>query len=380
MARCWGYAGRVLRALASSLVLLSLGCDVYHPEAFEDADAGPGMDAGPEREDAGRPDAGPPDAGAPDAGPGDAGPSCILRRPPPRTAEADTGDRVLTFALRDIVLDQENMVWADIGYDHDGECTENVDQGTCVPRTGGVPQLDGPGGVDNLGGRQVLSLLEQRDPGIEADARRAQREGRYVIFVRIAGWNGLDDDSRVQVWFSQSLSASPDGGSPGDPLRWDGTDRFTLSEADFEAGDPTRPLLFDDLAYVADRQVVMHIPDGRPILLPWSAHPLELRLTDAFLTGTLNADATRLEDVTMTGRWALIDIQSVFTQLGLCPGTDERRDADILLNQFADIRGDPATDGLGATCDAYSIAVGFTGWPAVFADVASPPPFVNLCP
>ena len=85
-------------------------------------------------------------------------------------------------------------------------------------------------------------------------------------------------------------------------------------------------------------------------------NPLILRLTDAFLVATLSADERRREDAAISGRWAMIDIQSMFTQLGICPGTSERQNLDVLLFRFPDIRSDPATDGIGAPCDAYSIA------------------------
>ncbi|MGE0790405.1 MAG: hypothetical protein AB7S26_32310 [Sandaracinaceae bacterium] len=354
--------------------LLTLGCDVYHPEAFFDA----GVDAGP-RLDAGF-DAGRPDAGRPDGGPPDAGPACVLEHVPSRPLEADSGDQIISFALRDVILDQRMTVWSDIGYDHDGECTEMVGQGTCLSR-GGLPQLDGPGGVDNVGGRQVLSLLAERYPGVQDNARAEQMAGRHIVFVHVSGWNGTDEDPRVTAWFAQGLDAAPEGGAIGDPLRWDGHDQFELSSADFEGGDPLRPLIADDLGYVADRRLVLNVPDGRPILLPWDDdRALVLRLTDAFLTGTISADATRLDDVTITGRWAVIDIQAVFTQLGLCPGTSERANADVLLAQFPDIRSDPATDGLGAMCDAYSIAVGFTGYRGIFASIGMAPSPVDICP
>lgn len=351
------------------------GCDVYHPEAFDNYDAGAdaGDDAGVDAGwDAGF-DAGPPDGGF------DAGTMCVSREPPSRPTGGGDGPDLL-FALRNVALEQDGAVWNELGFDLDRTCTISISTTTCEPRSGASPALDGLDGVDNAAGREVLIGLTLVNPGLQRAAHAQQDLGISAMMLHIAGYDGGDDDALVTASLSQSLYAVPLGGVRWDPLAWDGTDVFFVSERDFVDGDVARPLVVDSAAYVNGRTLVMHLPGGRPVYLPWASNPMEVRLSDAVLVGELSEDLSRIDDVRLVGRWGLGDISTSLTQIGQCPDSSERRTIDALVERGADIRSDPSADGLRLACDAVSLALGFEGTRATIGGPVPIPPMVDLCP
>jgi len=369
-------------------LLLALGCDVYHPEALQRYDGGGDFDAGASDAggadaggvDAGAADAGAPDAGRPDGGPPDAGPSCVSRVPPPAVAGTGGDGPRRVFALRNVVFRQGGSVWNDVGYDLDETCTLTASTTTCEAGGGGSPSIDGFDGVDNSAGREILSGLVLADPSLEADARADQDLGQNAIIVVIDGWDGSDDDAQVSAFFSQSLYGVPMGGARGDPLAWDGTDTFVPSSLDFVDGDVDRPLIADDSAHVADRQLVMSLPSGRPTILPFTDNQMTLRLTDAVLVAELSADGASITAARLTGRWAVLDISAALTEVGICPGTMRRMGVDMLVESIADVRSDPSTDSMARPCDAVSLAIGFDGESAQLGAPEAPPPSMDPCP
>ena len=339
---------------------LVVGCDVYHPEAFDRYDAGPdaAVDGGAET---------------------DAGHVCELRHPPNRAAGMDGDGDEIIYALRDVTIGQADPLWNELGFDLDQTCSDSMQSVTCTPRGSATPQLDGTNGVDNSGGRELLTTLTLGSPTLEMRARETQDAGTNVIVLRVSGWDGTDDDPRVTASIAQGVYAVPMGGTRGDALGWDGTDTFVVSEQDYLDGDPDRPLIVDDAAYVAGRRLVLHLPEGRPIYLPWEGNPLILRLTDAFVIADLSEDMGTVTEARLVGRWALLDLSSTLTQVGVCPGTSTRLAIDILVARVADIRSDPGTDGLELDCDAISFAVGFRGTRGVFGGTTPAPPLLDPC-
>ena len=47
--------------------------------------------------------------------------------------------------------------------------------------------------------------------------------------------------------------------------------------------------------------------------------------------------------------------------------------ADIAVSNNLDVRSAPDTGGVGVICDAMSLAVGFTGYRAIWGPVVPPP-------
>lgn len=329
----------------------------------------------------------------------DSGPGCPLRRPPPRPTVEDGDDGMeYVFGLRDVLLDQSGDVWRDTGYDLDGLCTTTENYVfECTPPARPRPPTDGNDGIDNTFGRELFPLVDLTVPGLQDTARAAQLEGKLPA-LRMRGWNGEDDDPRVDITITTGTFAVPaaDDGSipefdivdfaPVDPDTrerllpdWDGEDWGFFRSDTFLDGDETRPLLRDDNAYVVGRQVVARLPERVEILFPGEVVGVLVRITDATAVGTLSADLQTLDDVVVTGRWAIIDLLSTAENVGVCRGTDNYRILSGQLDTIADIRSSPGSGGPGVDCDAISTAVGFTGYRMRWGGLAEGEEVANAC-
>lgn len=333
------------------------------------------------------------DAGASDAG-------CVPRHPPQRPDVADApGDREILFVLRDMELDQGSM-WREIGYDLDGLCSYGADPMVeCVPRdTSARPETDGVEGIDNVFGHQIIPLLLAGEPLLAESVLDLQEKGLGAVLLHVRGWHGGDDDPRVEVVMSQSVFGTPglpdggapipevpdggvvhdDGGMPPLP-RWDGQDYWWAREDSFAMGNVTRPLVRDDNAFVRGRRLVMRLPDRSDVTFSGSEQGVRIQLLGAYVTGRISADATRLEDVVVAGRWTLLDILEQGSTIGVCPGSTEYMLLQNVLARYADIRATAGTGGPGVACDAISVGLRFTGYAARFGGLWPGEPLIDRC-
>ncbi len=371
-------------AIAAALALLITGCRVFDEsllDAGEDEDAGP-ADAGADAPH----DAGPDDAGR------DAGPSCPLTRPPPRpeVIDAPSVDEVW-YALEGIDLDQPGTEWATIGYDLDGLCSEAPDPVVeCLPpSSSSVPETDGEGGIDNVLGHQIMPLLLVARPDLASNSVRDQHHGVSAFILRVRRWNGTPTDPLVDVTLAIAEFGTPelpDGGVPmpelpdaafvyGDggtlpPPRWDGTDYWWVRADNFLSGNPERPRIRDDNAYITDGVIVMRLPDNQPLVLTGGVRSIIFRLTDAVLTARLSEDFTAVEEAVVAGRWPISDMLESVAFSGICIGSGDYESFARLLDLAADVRAAPGTGGPGATCDAVSVGVRLFGTRAHFGGVS----------
>lgn len=359
-------------ALASSLAALC-GCDVYDASLLD------------EGADAGRP------------------PGCADRRTlPPRPTGPDGPDvGEITFALRDVVLQQDGDLWRTLGHDLDGLCTETADGPVeCVPpRPGAEPEVDGEGGIDNAFGHRLYPVVQLVLPTLQEDARAAQQAGKGALLVRVRGWNGEDDDPQMDAIVSQTTFGTPGGadgsppddvvvdgfelrrrdGTPAPPPAWEGNDHWWVREDTFLRGDPEQPRVRDDRAYMTDRTAVIRLPDRVDIIFFAGEQSVVVRLTDAHSIGRLTEDATALEDVLVTGRWSIVDLIDTAERVGVCEGSAERRIVTTQLETIADVRSTPGTGGEGVSCDAISLGVSFRGVRGHLAGIAAAAPPPNAC-
>lgn len=306
---------------------------------------------------------------------------CTLHHPPARPTCGEGGDDGLVhaFALIDPVLDQSGVAWATSSYDLDGLCTNPLSPPVvteCNAPMGGSPVLDGAGGEDNALGQVAYVSLVTFAPSYSGEVRAGARRGRTVPVLRITGWNGLDDDARVNVIFATSIDVLPagtdvpDGGlalSNGlpDPA-WDGTDTVYVGSNYFAAGDPMFPLIADDNAYVAGRTLVMTLPPRAPIDVPTResrAGVARIRLTEAHLVAHISADGGTLEGAVLVGRWAYVDALTYLDALGVCPSDPLSgpfvTSFNVLLQRSLDVRSTAGSGGPTIDCDALSSALPF---------------------
>lgn len=369
---------RVFMGLCAALIIASAGCQVYDASL---------LDAGV-------------DAGGVDAGDVDAGP-CNSRVPPARPDTPDGPDtEEVIFGLRQALLDQiPGEAWREIGLDLDGLCTSAPVYDTeCTPPRRAQPPVDGVDGIDNTFGSHLFPLVDLAVMGLQDTARAAQEEGK-VPMVRIRGWNGLDDDPRVDVTISNAIYTVNDAGDgtpqphrvvafePVDEVsgerlafpRWDGTDFGFFRDETFFDGDPDRPLIRDDNAYIVDRWLVARLPARVEILFPADEVGVLVRLTDATAMGRISDDGLTLENAVVSGRWAVWDLLATAENIGVCQGTGQYSILEGQLDTIADIRSLSGTGGPGVTCDAISVAVEFTGTRMLYGGLTPGPPIANVC-
>ncbi|MBX3274447.1 MAG: hypothetical protein KF729_29550 [Sandaracinaceae bacterium] len=339
------------------------------------------------------------DAGTDAGGVTPDGGGCNNRDVPPRPTAADGADtEEIIFGLRQVVLQQrEGDVWRGIGRDLDGLCTYPPDYPTeCRPPRRARPPADGDDGIDNVFGSDLYPLVELAVRGLEDTARQAQEEGRLPV-VRIRGWNGMDDDPRVDVTVTNAIYAvRSDGDAPQPhtvnadfepevmgaraplPL-WDGTDFGFFRRDTFFDGDPDRPTIRDDTAYVSNRFVVARLPERVEILFPARDVGVLVRLTDATAVGRISDDGLTLERATVAGRWSVLDLLSTAENVGICRDSESYEILSGQLDTIADVRSRPGTGGEGVECDALSLGVVFTGSRMRWGGLTDGPPVRNVC-
>ena len=295
-----------MRTLAFVLaVAVTTGCDVYD-ETLLDRDAGT-------------------------TGGGGACPGSI--EPPMRPSAPDDGEDIgeVVYAVKDVVFDQGGERWADIGYNLDGICSEPPDiESECVPpNERASPETDGTGGIDNAFGHHLFPTVELTVPGLEETARGYQERGIGAPVLRIRGWNGEPNDSRVDVTAAISVFGVAGGAADtdppeaeysvddgpttpsGDPLSepaWDGNDWFWVRSDNFLDGNPERPHIRDDNGYIANGTLVMTLPERTDFIFPGDEIGLLVRLTGAVATAKISDDRSTIEKATVAGRWSILDL------------------------------------------------------------------------
>lgn len=355
-----------------ALALALAGCSVYDSSLLTSTDAGADRVAPPV--DLGRRD---------------------LRKPPPRPTGPDSGDMEITFAMKDVLLNQGGMS-SSIGYDLDDRWTtdENMDVECMPPDPSAMVSADGEGGIDNVFGDVIFPLVAAVRRTLQAEARAAQNAGRGTLLVRLRGWNGTDDDPRVELTVAQSVcgtatsgvsavTVEPDGsctssGAPLAPPLWGGSDTFFLRSDAFVGG--TTPRISDSNGYVSGGTVVMRLPAGTEVLFFAEPGSVRVRFSEAIVTGRMNAERSLLENVMVAGRWSITELLVAGAGVGICETSAGFTLLQTTLNQRADLRAVPGSGGDGATCDAISLGVRFEGYRARWgAIVPAPPPPTAPC-
>ncbi len=325
------------------LVVLACGCADTHVEEDADVRDASSVDAHLPLADAGvdaSADAGV-DAFRPDA-------YSPFEHPPERPMVADESGPPLSFALRAPGLSHPED-WASVAFDLDHEITDGTSL-VCMPPGDAPSVADGARGEDNAFALRLMPVLALVSPELEDEARAGTETAPIVL--HIDGWNGRAEDPRVTVWLAHAL--------PGESApRWDGTDRWSLEDSDFVEGAPDRPINQDDNAFVAGGRLVAELPARQSIRLRApDGGTLEFRLTQTRFVATLEEGA--LSGVTMTGRFASIDLDFALDLLGICPEAPDHAVIQAEIARSQDVRSTPGSGGPGATCDALSVGIDFS--------------------
>jgi len=355
-------------ALVGCSLLSSL--DGYSGGAVPDGGGGPNV------ADGAPPPA--PDAATPEDATADAG--CAHTRPPPRPAAQpgptqDAGADTIVAALASYTFASSSGsgLPSTRGYDLDGLCT--CPERRACALSAAASDCDGPGGVDNAGGKllhEALTLLGGESSGVS--------DGDSGLLVRIRNYNGLPNDDAVEVALFDTMGAEVRQGSNPGKLKNDGTDRWTVDTRSLLGGTPYLPVVVDTRAYVSGGSVVAELRSTFRVGLV--SFPVSLGYLTAKLTRTA-AGYTFTEgsiSVRVNAGAFLTALEGVRTTTGFMCGNDliylSVRDR---ICKVRDLPTDPSVDGRESPCDAFSLIMEFTAAPAQLGNVVVPPPAARPC-
>jgi len=357
-----------LTAAAVLTIVLWQGCSVYDRSLLVDGALVP---------DAARTTDGGHEAGA-----------CRGQRWPDRPAEetptASPNVRVVT-ALRRIGLGTSTFDAgvSPTGYDLDDDCTccacgapASGSLGACRPADAG-DVCDDPKGRDNAAGR-LFGVLARRaddqDIFSEHNLNARIERGELGMLLEISEYNGQADDRAVlAALYPSNGVVGPDGGVT--TARWDGYDSWSRDPEGLLGGGTIPgtvlgiPRYVDDKAYVAGGVLVARI--DFPLALGSGGNGnATIELAGGVLTGRLAREGAgyRVENGQIAGRWATRKLLTslavypdpIFPNRHLCGDSPTYAELKKLICTAVDVTFDPASDRGGGSCDALSIAIGFT--------------------
>lgn len=382
---------------------------------------------------------------APPQGDGDGGgdtrPGCTdgSEEPPPRPDVEDgpPEDNIdeIVFALKDVTLDDPSN-----SLNVDETCSGPGGPWTCLPEEelgSEEPQghIDGQRGRENQFSEEIFSLVNGLGFGeqdLQLTSRVSEAKGFGNPIIRIRDYNGEANDPRVTVVVTQSVfgvrgdgaGTTPDvcpvetenGAVPYEPDPETGCDEpdnltteippldvtvdeeagvitefdpgweagdihFWVRDDTFSDGHPDFPEVEDDLAYVSDWKLVVHLPDNVLFKLVGEGQAVQAQLTDAVAVGQLKEDLSGTEEqgVLVAGRWSVNALLQTASSVGVCPGEPLYEGARMILSEAADVRSDPATERPDVRCNSVSFGISFTAFRAHWGGLALGQPIPDLC-
>lgn len=337
-------------------LLVWAGCAVYGAELL---DAGNGADAGG-------------DAGADVT---DSGPTgCGHARPPTRPSADDPGGADTEFVTVLTGLDFGLDAGASRSFDLDDRCT-CPDEESCKPAPGAAKHCDDDAGRDNAGGpllAKFAALSSQFDPnGVNT---RISKGGNTLIF-RVRHWNGLPNDTSVELAVFISRGTLPlDDAGVGPVPKYDGTDQWAIDSASLVGGvAPPYVATYSDVnAYVVGGVLTATL--DFPLSLGGGYANSFFSLSGARVVGLLEklAAGYHLKDARVVGRWGsrslLTSMQVAQDPLNkndyLCGKNLTYQTLKSEICKAADLASLPQNDNSGAACDAMSLSLSFQSEPA----------------
>ncbi len=334
----------------------------------------------------------PSDAGDAD---GERVPGCPLARPPPRPSANDSEEELepIVVALRTTSASFDAGARAEsVGYDLDGFCTcGNSEPPSCILGESAL-KCDVDGGIDNQAAEVVVALKQlptlKFNP-VEFEAYVT--DGKSTVLIEVRKYNGMPNDTQVEVSLFPSSGRMRDGGDPNDlaPPNWDGKDVWTTLQAatDVFGRAKTR----DQDAYVRDGILVSKLQSPPDAGLVSPQLGLTTQLQDGFLTGRIgrpDGGLWQLQSGVVAGRLSLARLLRLLSTVPdlddptkfVCAGSGlSYLFVKPLICKNGDISASTADDGRGLPCDAVSVGVGFEATQALRGRFGNDLPIVYGC-
>lgn len=326
------------------------------------------------------------------------------RPPRPDVEETDDETNEMVFRINEVLLNSA-VEWQNVGRNLDGYITtlETTEQRQCDPPSGAAPPIDGPNGIDNAMGAQLLDIIELLIPCLEGELNQSHLEGEGTLLLWIQNWNGMKDDAHVSV----SMLVSADGTSlDAEDVEWDETtnqlvqtsdgttpaaeptgaadDNYFIRPDSFSGGGSPVPILRDIDAYINNGTIVFIIPERGDIPLNAGIGSLTIRITDGLILANLSSDFTTIDSAALSGRFALSDLLNAGTSIGVCPGPTQTS-VEAQFQDLLDVKAS-ASAAPGGECEAMSLGIPFQAVRATMprngelpVRVSSNPPLPDAC-
>jgi hypothetical protein len=358
------------RTLAAIAALCLAACSLVFP--FDGYGPGnPGPDANEQ-----------PDA-TPEAAPDVFRPGCPLLHAPDRPQADDPGgkDNDIVVALSSFVIGLGSIPTPSL--DQDGLCT-CPDDPPCKSKE---KFCDRDGGVDNGFDDLALRIGAFGAPIQQDRVQQSLDNGSMTILIAIHRYNGLPNDTSVDVGVFTSVgTARDDAGNNAVPKK-DGTDVWGVDPASVATSTPPFvPKSIATAAWVTGGVLVAHLDLTIEL---GDKEPLPVELHEVTLTARIVNDGTlwRLEDGILAGRWPA---SAFLTSLaGIHDPADPTRYLCGDSSTYAvykpqacdalDITSSSSKDSKGLVCDAISLGAGFAAVQAQLGDLAAPRIHVAGC-
>jgi hypothetical protein len=358
----------------------------------------------------GSPETAPPtEAGADSAMP-ETGPTCtalgVPDRPTVFDAGADARDPIhMAVRILDYGID---TAAAAPGFNLDHACSPSVATSTCVTKIdeatfGKYGKDKNDQGLDNSG-YGLLGYLAYLGPAFAPTSINDRlHAGEYGAVVRLANWNGTDedDDVIVEIFPAIGLWDHPDGGpmTPGATPTFTSDDQWIRDRRFQNIVDASR--IKSANAWVTGGRLVASFQKVTlPVSVPDDKKPLDVILQEAYLSGPLVADGTsfRIKDAVLGGRWRTADmlgqVRTIWIKNTVGLNNVVLCEPNLKFDVYGavkkevcdgrDIRSSSVDDGKNLPCDSFSAGIRLDTYavdvPGTFGDLpAASPPVATRC-
>lgn len=343
--------------------------------------------------------------GAPDTStvdgevPTEAGPSCTALGIPDKPAPADAGEDApgtvhMAVKLLDFGIDKSV---AAVGFNLDRTCSPTIATSSCATAIDEATfekygRDKDERGLDNSGFGLLgyLSYLGSAFAPVSINDRLAT--GEFGVVLRVANWNGTneDDDVIVEVFPAIGVWKDVDSGAPapGGKPTFTTDDQWMRDRRFQNVVDASR--IKSASAWVTGGKLVASFQSVTlAVTVPDDKKPLDVIMQEAYLTGNLVADGAswKLADGVVGGRWRTSDILNQVRTIYVKDTAGLKNvvlcDPGLPFNVYGavkkevcdgrDLRSTSREDGKGLPCDSFS-----TGLKIDTYAVAEPGPFADL--
>lgn len=295
-------------------------------------------------------------------------------KPPARPSAKASGGKTQWFAINALKLGLTNKTsgkvdsnaWADYGYDLDSRNTTadmSKDSVNSCKRVDGSQTkvlTDGNGGRDNNFGQFVMAIIKSLKSDAEDAVNGAITDGSFTLLLKLDNFGTADGDGvpgsvYVANDFNNKMSAPTFGASE---TGWSIVDSSLVDGKTLSKPKLTFPNGYISNGYwvsgdFGQGTINLNISlSGADISLPIDSGIISFKVadgTDGTIAGAMNTG--KLKDA----------LTPVAEKFGICPGNATYDQVVNTLTQSADlVSGAPNLQDTTKTCDAISIALGFT--------------------